>query len=222
VTAREHIEFEDWLDFMFDRDNEAWFSYDIEHEPWMSRADLVCKHFVTLHMSAQNRLERFSNEQLGWGLKSLYIGTSAGEPLHVNQVGAAQVQQALLAVPHFLADIVANRCADDESDTLSDPLADVMIDFWDLVPLMHCLNQRNERERLAYQAMLEETRRSLRIDHSIAHFHALYGLGLFGRGGSGSVKREKTKIISDWLATKPKIGPRVRNFAETAAFSKYF
>jgi hypothetical protein len=221
VTARDHIEFEDWLDFMFDRDNEAWYIYDIDDEPWLTKSDLVLTHFITLHMASPDRLDRFTNEQIGWGLRALYDGTSVGEPLLADHVGVARIQQAILSVPELLANLVVCRCPSDESD-MSNPLSNALSVFWDLVPLLHYLYRDGGYDNLIYRVMLEETTRALRIDHPVAHFHALKGLGLFGRSGIKSVKADKTRVITDWLATNPKIGPRVRHFAECAAFSEHF
>ncbi|MEM7754910.1 MAG: hypothetical protein AAF297_04660 [Planctomycetota bacterium] len=162
-------------------------------------------YFTRLHENGIRTLEPFSNEDVGAGLWALYSSASQlCPPFHV--VSRSDLHRAIRAVGTFVAETMPQRLALD----VEDRIYSAVYMFWDLVPIWpHRAGPFEAEDRCV---CIEEMARCLRVDHPLARYHALHGLGHFELIAGNKA----TRVIDDWLTSEPAIDPTLTEYANLA------
>jgi hypothetical protein len=205
------ISFEDWVTWMFDRAVGDW-EWDIDtcDCPWLDNTNLLTAHFVRLHDAPRLVLNPYSNDQIGWGLKALYSGASdVGSPYTNPDVPDELRFRAIRSIATLIREIAPRRLPRDESLN-GDALYLALYMYWDIAPIWPFGPNAADHSKL--EVCLSEMKAALSVDHPVAAYHALHGLGHFAL----QVRDRTTPIIDSWLATRPNIGPALRDYAAAA------
>lgn len=211
MSKENQISFEDWVVWMFDRDHGSW-EHDVRDSdfPWLANSRLLTEHFIRLHEAPRTVLVPFRNEQIGSGLWALYSSHSAvGAPFAGPQVPRDLFHRAIRSVATLIRELAPKRI--DRSESINgDKLHGALYMFWDIAPIWPFDPTDADRETL--EVCLSEMRSALEVPHPVAAYHALHGLGHFAI----QVPDRTTPIIDAWLATRPRIGPTLVEYAERA------
>lgn len=211
MSKQNQITFEDWVVWMFDRDQEGWQHNvrDTDH-PWLTNFRLLTEHFIQLHEAPRAVLNPYSNEQIGFGLWALYSSHSeVGAPFAEPNVPRDLFHRAIRSVAILIRELAPKRI--DRSESVNgDTLHGAIYMFWDIAPIWPFDPTDADRETL--DVCLSEMQSTLQVPHPAAYYHALHGLGHFAI----HVQDRTTPIIDAWLATRPKIGPTLVEYAERA------
>ncbi len=178
--------------------------------PWLDNHRLLTEHFIRLHEAPRTVLAPFSNEQVGIGLWALYSNHSAiGAPFAAPHVPGFVFYRAIRGVATLIRELAPKRI-DRKESVNGDTLHGALYMFWDIVPIWPFQPTDADRETLG--VCLSEMQAALHVPHPTAAYHALHGLGHFAH----SVPDQTVPIIDAWLATRPKIGPNLREYADDA------
>lgn len=211
MAEQNYISFEDWVVWMFDRRDKEW-ALDVEENdiPWMSNHRLLTEHFISLHRDPVRPLVRYSNDQIGWGLYWLYSSyAGVAVPFLNEQIPVSRQQEAIRSVAMLVAKLVPIRLPDPETiDT--DALNNTIYMFWEIFPVWPF--DPTDANRAMQEVCLEEMQVSLQVNHPVARFHALHGLGHFAL----QLPERVAGIIDAWLATEPVLSSVLSEYVQAA------
>lgn len=211
MTSEESISFEEWVVWMFDRRERDWaWAVEEDDHPWLYNGRLLTEHFIRLHENPTPVLQPYSNDQIGWGLWWLYSSYAAvAVPFLDDDVPGPMRHEAVRSVAVLLSRLVPGRLPKHDR-VVEDPLGRTLYMFWEILPVWPF--DPTDEDRAMRDVCIEEMRSSLAVDHVIARFHALHGLGHF----TLEVPDQAREIIDGWLATGPEISPVLAEYARQA------
>lgn len=211
MSKQKQITFEDWITWMFDRDEGGW-EHDVRgsDHPWLANSRMLTEHFIRLHEAPRTVLAPYSNEQIGFGLWALYSSHSeVGAPFAESRVPRDLFHRAIRSVATLVRELAPKRL--DRSESVNgDTLHGALYMFWDIAPIWPFDPTDADKETL--DVCLSQMQSVLHVPHPVAAYHALHGLGHFAL----HVADRTAPVIDAWLATQPRIGPTIREYAERA------
>lgn len=211
MAKQNHISFEDWVAWMFDRRDRDW-AWDVEEDdaPWIRNRRLLTEHFIELHTDPVKPLARYSNHQIGWGLYWLYSShTIVDAPFLDGSVPVILKHAAIRSVASLIAKLVPVRLSK-AGFVETDALSSTLYMFWEVLPLWPF--QPTDADRQMQDVCLEEMQTSLCVNHVVARYHALHGLGHFAL----ELPERTVSIIDQWLATSPTLSPSLTEYVQAA------
>jgi len=207
MAKENHISFEDWVEWMFDRQDKDWI-WKIESPIWISNHRLMAEHFVALHLNPLAPLANFNDDQIGWGFWNLYsplIETSPFTP-EVRELGlfGELIESLVPCLKNFLLRDAA------KSYLISSYPGMSFFMFWDICGIWP--RRSTDSDRTLLDLAFKEMEASLYVSHPVAQYHALHGLGEF----RSLAKHRTAEIVKNWLATKPHIDDEIAQYAKDA------
>ncbi|RNC80484.1 MAG: hypothetical protein ED559_01335 [Phycisphaera sp.] len=211
MVKSNHIPFEDWVDWMFNRQDDQWPWGDDRglRSNWFRNNRLMAEHFIELHRNSVKSLKDLTNFQIGNGLWNLYTAALGLSPLDGNGIHAKLHYEMIASLVPMLQQLLPERVPHHEGYA-NDRISDAVYMFWDSAPVSPFRKNHTDRELL--DVCISEMQQALNVKHPAAHKHALHGLGEFHL----DIPDRAKSIIDEWLEQNPYVLDSIRNYAVKA------
>jgi hypothetical protein len=212
------LNFEEWLDFVFDHpaggQAPEWY-WSIEADRWAGPAGVTVNYFMRAFEGARHLSAAYTDEQLNQGL--WYLASNACSEhmfaLLDTAVPWAERKRCLRSMLALYRDLFAARCApalghlDEQPDR---PLNRVCYMWWDILPFGPAPNEPAGRD--FGQTCLDVMEAALKLDAEACQESALHGLGHW----QAAYPQRVTSIIAAFLQRSPHLREPLKRYAESA------
>jgi hypothetical protein len=218
ITA---LTFEEWIAFAFDRrvTRPEWY-FDDDADWWSGSPGLTVAYLTGLFEEPGSLMSLYSPAQVSQGLWYLVANGCSDSMCSLldGSVPWADRRRAIDSIGTLNESLLAKVCSDhlshrdrgpDPPESVS-PLNLVCYMWWDLFPSWG--NPADASMAATDAAILGVLRRTLHLPSTACREGALHGLGHWHLNYPGQVER----IIDDFLARTPQVGPELREYAMSA------
>lgn len=210
MAKENHISFEDWVEWVFNRDDSEWvWKGDNLSAKWLRNTKLIAEHFVQLHCNSVRSLCQFTNNQIGLGLGNLYSAIVGLCPVDGNGISTDLHHEMIRSLLMMMRQLLPERVPHNET-FFSDEISTAVYMFWDSASMSPF--KPTDADKALFRVCLEEMQHALYVKHPAAQMHALHGLG----ENHYEIPSVTQEIIDRWLATNPHILPSVTKYAQRA------
>lgn len=220
MAGPDHISFEDWVVWVFDRTNRDWVWRELDCEryvddddafPWLLNGPLQAQHFIDLHHDSVRQLSKYNDDQVGWGLWNLYSGVCDISVISGHGLPLEMHSQMIRSLLPMMRQILPDRVSHVDIFQSND-ISCAFYMFWDLAGIWPFGTADREANSELVDICYAEMEQALYLDHPVAQHHALHGLGHFYVGHPWRT----TSTVDCWLNSKPDLLPFIREYAQQA------